>query len=53
MFYRDENGRLHCSECCIACDRDKKTCEAYKERGRKVRRDIYKAKRERDKKCVD
>jgi len=45
MLYIDDNGKARCNECCIACDKDKKSCEAYKERGRAVKREIYKAKK--------
>ena len=36
---------MKCSECCLTCGKDKKTCEARKERGRAVNRAIYKARR--------
>ena len=48
-LYKDENGRWQCAENCGCCDRDRKTCEAHKERVRAVRRDIYRARKERRK----
>ena len=34
-----------CHKCCISCDKEKKQCEDYKERGRAVNKAIYRAKK--------
>ena len=45
MIYKKE-GRIYCTENCMFCDKDKKKCGARKERGRKINRLIYRAKKE-------
>lgn len=49
MIYIDEDGRTQCTDNCLSCKEDKKTCEARKERGRWARRMTYKAKKEHEK----
>lgn len=45
MIYIDEEGKTRCTDCCIGCKENQKTCEARKERGREIRRMTYKAKK--------
>ncbi|WP_158220175.1 hypothetical protein [Tissierella sp. P1] len=50
MIYIDEEGKTQCTECCLSCEENKKTCEARKERGRRANRMAYKAKKEYERK---
>ncbi|WP_352420747.1 hypothetical protein [Proteiniborus sp.] len=46
MIYIDDEGRMQCTEYCMSCEEDRKTCEARKERSRWAKRMIYKAKKD-------
>lgn len=46
VYYID--GKAYCDNCCLSCDDDKKTCEAWKERRRVIRRITYQAKKAKE-----
>lgn len=45
MIYIDKEGKYRCDNCCISCEENKKTCEARSERGRRINRLTYQAKK--------
>lgn len=50
---KDISLAYECQKCCISCNEDKKKCEYRKARERLTRREMYRLKKEQEKKKVN